>query len=123
MKITDKEVLKQLNIVKCSELREHIEDTADDEIEGRSDMQILRDELEYLLDLYEEGGTCHNDDLIQAREFMKETKRGKSIPFYNTFPPTPKYTPVRLKIMLERAKNTINEYNRLVSLAKRLNMR
>ena len=123
MKITDKEVLKQLNIVKCSELRENIETTPDDEIDGRTDMQLLKDELEYLLSLYEDDGKCHYEDLEQAKHFMKETKRGKVIPFYNTFPPTTKYTPVRLSIMLEQAKNTINEYNRLVSLAKRLNMR
>lgn len=120
MKITDKEVLKQLKIVRCSDLDENIRTLSEDGIEGRSDMQVLKDELEYLLSMYDEGGTCYSEDLEQAREFMRETKNGKVIPCYNTLPPTPKYSVTRFNLELGRARNTINEYNRLKSLDKRL---
>ena len=120
MKITDKEVLKQLRIVRCSDLEENIRTLPEDEVEGRSDLQVLKDELEYLLSLYDEGGTCHSEDLEQAREFMRETKNGKVIPCYNTLPPTPKYSVTRLKLEVDKARNTINEYNRLKSLERRL---
>ena len=120
MKITDKEVLRQLKIVRCSDLEESIRTFPEDEVDGKSDMEILKNELDYLLSLYEEGGTVHSEDLEQAREFIRETKNGKVIPCYNTIPPTPKYSVTRLKLELDRAKNTINEYNRLMSLQKRL---
>lgn len=121
MKITDKEVIRQLKIVRCGELEENLETYPEDELEGRSEMQMLADEASYLISMYEEEGTGHNDDLVNARHFMKETKNGTQIPFYNTFPPQPKYTPVRLEINLKNARNTINEYNRLRSLMERLN--
>ena len=123
MKISDKEVLKQLKIVRSSDLEDSIKTLQEDEVEGRTDMQVLKDELEYLLSLYDEGGTLHSEDLEQAREFMRETKNGKVMPCYNTFPPTPKYTVTRLELEVERARNTINEYNRLKSLEKRLSGR
>lgn len=120
MKITDKEVLRQLKIVRCSDLEESIRTFPEDEVDGKSDMKILIDELDYLLSLYEEGGTCHSEDLEQAREFIKETKNGKVIPCYSTIPPMPKYSETRLQLELDKARNTINEYNRLVNLKKRL---
>ena len=119
MIITDKEVLKELKRVRCMDLEESIETLPEDEVNGRSDKRVLQDELEYLLSLYDEGGTCHSEDLERARDLIKETRGGK-IPCYNTFPPTPKYSPVRLKMELEKARNTVNEYNRLKSLQKRL---
>lgn len=123
MKIKDKEVLKHLKTVRCCDLEESISTLPDDEKCGRTDMEILKDELDYFLGLYEEGGTCHSEDLEQAREFMKETKKGTVIPCWNTIPPMPKYSTTQLEIRLQQARNTINEYNRLVSLAKRLKIR
>lgn len=121
MKITDKDVLRQLKIVRCSDLEESIRTFPEDEVEGKSNMQILKEEVDYLLSLYNEGGTIHSEDLEQAREIIRETKNGKVIPCYNTVPPTPKYTVTRLELEVGKAKNTINEYNRLRSLQKRLN--
>lgn len=117
MKITDKEVLKQLKIVRCSELEVNIINTSEDEVEGRSDMRILKDELEYLLSLYDEGGTCHSEDLEQAREYIKETKNGKQ---FKLDANDPVRSIKRAQIRFKQAKNTVNEYNRLKSLEKRL---
>lgn len=117
MKITDKEVLKQLRIVRCCDLEANIINTSEDEIEGRSDMQILKDELEYLLSLYDEGGTCHSEDLEQAKEFIRETKNGKQFKLDIN---DPVRSIKRAQIRFEQAKNTVNEYNRLKRLEKRL---
>ena len=117
MKITDKEVLRQLKIVRSSELRENIETLPEDEVDGRSDMQVLKDELEYLLSMYDEGGTYQSDDLEQAREFIRETKNGKQFKLDIN---DPVRSIKKSKIRFEQAKNTVNEYNRLKSLEKRI---
>lgn len=119
MKITDKEVLKQLKIVRCYELEESIKDYPEDERNGRSDMQFLADEVSYRLSLYGEG-TCTGEDYEEAKEFLNSIKGGK-IPCWNTIPPTPKYTPVQLEIKTNEAKEIVNEYRRLRSLMDRLN--
>lgn len=116
MKITDNEVLRQLKIVRCIDLENSIRDLPEDEVNGRTDLQILMDELEYLLSLYEECGTCHREDLEQAREFLKETKNGKEIPFKYLM----KYSKTGIDNRIKDAKGCINEYNRLKRLAKRL---
>ena len=120
MAITDKEVLRQLKIANFYELTESVMSFPEDERDGKSDMDILRDEVSYFLSMFTEGDTVYSDDLEQAREFIRETKNGKVIPCYNTFPPVPKYSPTRLKIELDKARNTINEYNRLKKLNERL---
>ena len=120
MKITDKEVLRQLKIVNCPDLEENIKTIPECEVNERSDLEILKEELEYLLDLYESEGCCRNECLMQAKSFMRETKKGKVMPCYNTFPPVPKYTVEQLKLKLEGAKDILNEYARLKRLKGRL---
>lgn len=116
MKITDKEVLRQLKIVRCIDLEENIRNLPEDEVNGRTDLQILIDELEYLLSLYEESGTCHSEDLEQAKDFLKETKHGKDIPFKYLM----SYSKTGIDNKIKDAKDCINEYNRLRRLEKRL---
>ena len=120
MAITDKEVLKQLRIANFYELTESVMSFPEDERDGKSDMDILKNEASYFLSMFTEGGTVFSDDLEQAREFIRETKNGKVIPCYNTIPPVPKYSSTRLQIELDKARNTINEYNRLKRLNERL---
>ena len=117
MKLTDKEVLRQIKMARCGELEENIREISEDEIEGRSDMQVLKDELAYLLDLYEDEGTGHSEDLTQARKFIRETKNGKQFKLDIN---DPVRSIKRSESRFEQAKNLINEYNRLKSLEKRL---
>ena len=121
MKITDKEALKMIKIVRYGELEESIRSYPEDERDGRSDMQFLADEVSYYISLYEEDGTVFSEDLAEAKAFMRESKNGTVIPCYATIPPRPKYTPAGLANRLDSARRTINEYRRLRSLMDRLN--
>ena len=123
MILKDKDAKRWLKIANCSELTESVESYPEDERDGRSDLQFLADEVSYRLSLYTEGGTCTGEEYEQALEFLKETKNGKVIPCYNTFPPVPKYSKIQLEIKLKDAKSVVNEYKRLVSLMKRLESR
>ena len=115
MNITDKEVLRQLKIVRCYELEESIRDYPEDERDGRSDMQFLADEVSYRLSLYTEGGTCTGDDYEEAKRILRETENGKVMPL-NRHTLRPKYSPHQI----QNAKDSVNEYRRLRSLMDRL---
>lgn len=90
----------------------------EDERDGRSDLQILADEVSYRLSLYTEGGTCAGEEYEEAVQLLKE-----KIPCWNTIPHIPKYTPIQLENKTKEAKSVVNEYKRLVSLMSRLNKR
>lgn len=122
MKITDAEVKKLLKQANSSELEERVRTYPEDEIYDQTGMEIFLNELGYLLMLYEDG-TVFTEDLEEAREFIRETKNGKVIPCWHTIPPVPKYTQTQLELGLQRARNTINEYNRLMRMAKKLDIR
>lgn len=122
MILQDKDAKRWLKIANCNELTESIESFPESERDGLSDMQILADEVSYRLSLYTEGGTSTGEEYEEAVQFLKDTKGGR-IPCWNTIPPTAMYTPIRLKLKIEEARSVINEYNRLVSLMKRLNKR
>lgn len=115
MNITDKEVLRQLKIVRCYELEESVRDYPEDERDGRSDMQFLADEVSYRLSLYTEGGTCTGDDYEEAKRILRETENGKVTPL-NRYTLKPKYSPHQI----QNAKDSVNEYRRLRSLMDRL---
>ena len=115
MKITDKEVLRQLKIVRSYQLEESIETYPEDERDGRSDMQILADEVSWFVSLYTEGGTATSEDYEYAKEILRETNNGK-IPL-RLSDLKPKYSPRDI----QEAKNTINEFKRLKNLMERLN--
>lgn len=116
MKITDKEVLKELKRARSYELYESLETYPEDEREGRSDMQMLADECSYIISCFEENGHVLGDDLERAKEIIKETKNGKVIPLWSQ-----SLTPMYSKHDIENARNAINEYRRLKNLMKRLN--
>ena len=115
MNITDKEVLKELNRTRSGELWCRIEDYPDEERDGRSDYQILADELSWLLDNFQEAGFCLCEDLEEAREILRETKNGKVIPLWQSSL-KPMYSPSRI----QSCRDIINEYNRLKNLSKRV---
>lgn len=111
MKIKDKQVLKWLKSIGCLELDERIADYPEDERDGRSDIQFFADELSYALDNYNEDGHCWHEDLEQSRELLRKTKNGKCIPLDpKTLKPKYGYRPSDIA----SAKNTVNEYRRMV---------
>ena len=120
MLIQDKDVKRWLKIANCMELTESMETFPENERDGKSDLQILADEVSYRLSLYTEEGTCTGEEYKEAVQFLKEVRGGK-IPCWNTIPPTPKYTPIQLQNRTREAKAVVNEYKRLVSLMSRLN--
>ncbi len=122
MIIQDKNVKRWLKIANCTELTESMETFQENERDGKSDLQILTDEVSYRLSLYTEEGTCTGEEYKEAVQFLKEVRGGK-IPCWNTIPPIPKYTPIQLENKTKEAKAVVNEYKRLVSLMNRLNER
>ena len=115
MRITDKEAIKELKRVRSGELEEMVETYPEEEIEGKSDMQIIMDELSYILSNFKEDGHVLYYDLREAREILRETKNGKVIPLWRE-----SLEPIYSKDRIQRARNTVNEYNRLLALHKRL---
>lgn len=115
MIITDIDVKKELKTVRCSELEESLSSYPDDEVDGRSDMQMLADECGYILSIFEEEGHNYNDSLNRANEILRETKNGKQMPLYKDTL-KPKYR----EIEIQDARQLVNEYKRLKSLMQRL---
>lgn len=111
MKITDKNVKKWLKAIDCEELTEMVESYPEDELDGRSEIQVFTDELSYAISNYNEDGHCWHDDLLQARALLRETENGRRIPVdLETFKPRRGYMPYDI----ESAKHTVNEYKRMV---------
>lgn len=117
MKITDKNVKKWLKAISCEELEEMLETYPEDEIDGRSEIELFTDELSYAISCYEESGHCWNEDLEQSRELLRETKNGKVIPLDpRTLRPKYGYKPNDI----DAAKRTVNEYRRMKYRYKKL---
>lgn len=119
MKITDKEAKKQLKMIGFMELSESIETYPEEERNGRTDLEIILQEAEYFLDMYDED-TVYYEDLEQAKEFLRESKNGKIIPCWNTLPPMPKFSTIEFEIKVQEARNSINDYKRLKAGVQRL---
>lgn len=122
MILKDKDAKRWLKICDCPALSESVESFPEEERDGKSDLQILADEVGYRLDLYTEEGNWVEEEYKEAVEFLKDFKRGK-IPCWNTLPPIPKYTLAQLEVKASDAKAVVNEYKRLKSLMKRLSER
>ena len=111
MKITDKEAIKILRRAQSMDLDEYVSTYPEDERDGKTDIEIVRGELDYLVELYEEDGTIFSEDLEISLAILRETKRGKIIPI-NVYTLKPVYT----KSRIESCKRTVNEYRRLKRL-------
>lgn len=115
MKLTDIEAIKALKKVRVLQLEEMINDYPEDEVDGRSDWDMIANEAGWLLEMFQEGETAHSDSLQEAREILSRTKYGKCIPVDpRTFKPK-----IRL-YEIQSAKDTVNEYNRLVRFVAKL---
>lgn len=114
MDITDKYVVKQLEMVNSYDLDEMIESYPEEERNGKSDIQILADEASWVLyGMYLGDGTASNDEYERARLIF----RYKNDPFraFEELRMLPTARDVR------QAKELMNEVNRLKSLIRRLN--
>ena len=115
MKMTDKTAIRYLKRADCAELTESIRNFPEEERDGQSDIDILRQELDYIVELYEEDGTLLSNDLQESRRIMKETNNGRTMPIsMQTL--KPRYSPWRV----QTAKKTINEYRRLKRISAEL---
>lgn len=117
MKFTDTEAIGMLKKVRSIDLELHIEALEPDEVDGRTDLQVLYDEAEYLLELYFEDGNVFYDDYHTAKSLLAKTKGGKLIPIsIETFRPKDGYSPRDI----EAAKESVNVVGRIGRLVKRL---
>lgn len=115
--LTDERAKKLLASANSYELeyRISIQEIDDPYFQGMTDMELLKEEADYLLGMYDEGGTVFSDELEEARHILRRTKNGKIIPMEN-FAPIKRYNPRAV----EWAKTVVNEYRRLKSLCNKL---
>jgi len=117
MKITDERVIKMLKGVRSYYLEESVAEYPENERDGRTDLEFFADELSYHVSCYMEDGHVWKEDLDESRRKLRETKNGKVIPLSKrTLTPLEGYYPSDIQI----ARDTINEFNRLLRLLKKL---
>lgn len=106
MEFVSEEVIKELEMIDSIELVENMIEFPEDEREGLSDFQILYDEICYLIDLYQDSGTDHNDMLKKAREIKKKTKDWTVVPAS-----IEDFHPLYKESEITDARNLIEEYD------------
>ena len=114
MTFTDKEAIKTLEKVNSWELKERVGCYPEEERDGRSDLEILKNELDWLLYCMEEPGCALSEELEAAREIARRTRKG-CIPLN---PST--LRPLYKAHEIEWARRHVNEYNRLKRLQKKM---
>lgn len=115
MKLTDQGAIKALKKVRIWDLEQMIEDYPEDEVDGRSDWDMIANEAGWLLDALNEDGNANHDALVEAREIIRDTKNGTV--FHGLL------TSAQLKTQQYRvqdARDFINMYNRLTRFVKKL---
>lgn len=118
MKLTDKTAVKLLNKVRCYDLEEDIETYPEEELVGVSNMQILTDEVSWIVSCYYEGGHCLCEDREEALYILRETEYGKKNYIDGLLSGKPSFRYRASQI--QWAKDTINKVNRLKRLLKKL---
>ena len=113
MKLTDKKAIMALKRANIGELCDMVADYPDDEVDGRSDWEMIANEAGYLLDSFNSFDTVRNEDLREAKEIIYRFRSGRMLYWSNG-------RPMWDQLDLETAKNTVNEYNRLKSFVARL---
>ena len=113
MRITDKEAIRLLKRANSPDLEGHVATYPEEERDGQSDLDIVLYELDYLVDMYENGGTVYSEDLEDALKVLKDTHNGKSIPVI-----LPEFKFMYHPNDIDKAKNVVNEYKRLKRLLK-----
>lgn len=114
MKFKDRSTRYLLKQFKSRELEARIADYPEEQRFGRSDLQILRDEVDWYIDNLEDEGHRLNKELNIARKIIKETERG-TVPLH-PYLLIPKYS----QDQIDMAHDLVNEYNRLKELKAEL---
>lgn len=113
MTITDKTALDLLKKADSEELSEKVTSYPDDEIDGKTDVDIVIDEIEYLIWMYEEDDTIQYQNLQLSKQILRDTDDGKVMPLHiDTL--LPKYSSSEIN----DSKTTVAEYNRLKKIIK-----
>lgn len=115
MKFTDKRALKVIKSIKCYEARESIESYPEEERGNKSELEIVLDELEYFVYMFEEVDGSYKGDLDESREILRKTNNGKTIPISLTT-----FKPIYSEWRIKSAKNTVSEYRQLKRLVSKL---
>ena len=113
MTITDPEAIKVLRRANSDVIYEMVYTYPDDEVDDHSDLDIVLDEISYLVWKYEDDGTLQYEDLKYSNQVLKDTDNGKSnkllLPSFDF-----KYSASDIA----NAKETVAEYKRLKKILK-----
>ncbi len=115
MKLTDQEAIKALKKVRAYDLEQMISDYPEDERDGRSDWDMIANEAGWLLDALNEDENANHEALLEAREILRETRNGKTMPIL-----VPSLKPKYKEYQVRDAKEFVNMYNRLVRFVNKL---
>jgi|GEM_PF-6484084 len=115
MKLTDKRLEQMVGKVKSLDLEEAINTLPEEERDGRSDAQIVRDELDWLIYSFNEGGCASCEALKEAGRLIYKTKGGKVFDGLLTSSQI-----LHEEVKVREAKDLANEYNRLKRFKKRM---
>ena len=115
MKLTDQEAIKALKKVRVYDLEQMISDYPEDERDGRSDWDMIANEAGWLLDALNEDENANHEALLEAREILRETHNGKTMPIL-----VPSLKPKYKEYQVRDAKEFVNMYNRLVRFVNKL---
>jgi hypothetical protein len=115
MKLTDQEAIKALKKVRIWDLEQMVEDYPEYERDGRSDWDMIANEAGWLLDAFNEDENANHEALLEAREILRETHNGKTMPIL-----VPSFKPKYKEYQVRDAKEFVNMYNRLVRFVNKL---
>ena len=116
MNIIDEKVRKMIDKLDMPELTESIYTWDENERDGRTDLELLKHEVEHFYELYLSDGTIFYEDLVESKQILRETKYGKVIPCWKDT-----LKPIYSENRILQVKNTVNEFNRLKRLYEKLN--
>lgn len=114
MIITDKKAKAIYNKILCPEVQESIDTFPDDERDGKTDMQIVMDEIAYFIEMFESDGTIYNDCLTEAKDIQSRSGNFTNYPIY-----LPSFQPVFSENQINDAKATLKQYKQLKDYYKK----
>lgn len=108
MKLTDKDVIKELKRVRILDLDEMLSDYPEDDRDGRSDWDMVANEAGWLLDSFRDDSHANYEALEEARELIRETKNGKV------------FHGLLTSVELKRKQNEVYSARELINMVNRL---
>lgn len=115
VKLTDPEAIKALRKVRIYDLEQMIDDYPEDEVDGRTDWEMIANEASWLLDGFREDGHANREALEEAKDLIRQTQNGKVFPGL--------LTSIQLqswRLRVQDARDLINMVNRLERFVKKL---